>query len=107
MATYIKTLKDSTNTDIIYPRTKASAVFLEDNSTNVENELESKASLNSPEFTGTPKAPTAIKNTRNTQIATTQFVQEALDGYTGGVQIKVQSDQPFGLAVGDFWYQIV
>lgn len=40
MATYIKTLKDSNNENIIYPRTKASAVFLEDNLSNVQTELD-------------------------------------------------------------------
>lgn len=41
MATYIKTLKDSNNENIIYPKTKASAVFLEDNLTNVQTKLDS------------------------------------------------------------------
>ena len=31
MAAYIKTLYDSTKTDILYPQTKAEAVFLDDN----------------------------------------------------------------------------
>lgn len=33
------------------------------------------APINSPEFAGTPKAPTATSETNNTQIATTAFVQ--------------------------------
>jgi hypothetical protein len=36
----------------------------------------------SPAFTGTPTAPTATLNTANTQIATTEFVGEALDNFT-------------------------
>lgn len=35
MAAYIKTLYDSTGTDILYPQTKAEAVFL-DNNDNLE-----------------------------------------------------------------------
>ena len=35
MAAYIKTLYDSTKTDILYPQTKAEAVFL-DNNDNLE-----------------------------------------------------------------------
>lgn len=35
MAAYIKTLYDSTKTDILYPQTKAEAVFL-DNNNNLE-----------------------------------------------------------------------
>lgn len=34
--------------------------------------------LHSPDFTGTPKAPTAAKGTNTTQIATTAFVQNAV-----------------------------
>lgn len=39
-----------------------------------------KADLASPTFTGTPKAPTAAAGTNTTQIATTAFVQAALEG---------------------------
>ncbi len=35
--------------------------------------------LNSPTFTGTPKAPTAASGTNTTQLATTAFVQEAVN----------------------------
>lgn len=37
-----------------------------------------KASLDSPDFTGTPTAPTAEDGTNTTQIATTAFVQAAV-----------------------------
>lgn len=37
------------------------------------------ASLESPEFTGTPTAPTAPAGTSTTQIATTEFVQNAIN----------------------------
>lgn len=43
-------------------------------------DLTKKANLNSPTFIGTPKAPTASKGTNTAQIATTQFVQTALEG---------------------------
>jgi len=39
-----------------------------------------KANINSPTFTGTPKAPTASVGTNTTQIATTAFVQNGLNG---------------------------
>lgn len=35
--------------------------------------------LDSPTFTGTPKAPTAVAGTNTTQIATTSFVTTAID----------------------------
>ena len=47
------------------------------------------ALLASPTFTGTPSAPTAADGTKTTQVATTDFVQNAIGGYlalvvTGG-----------------------
>ena len=42
-------------------------------------DLSKKADLESPTFTGEPKAPTATKGTATAQIATTQFVQTALE----------------------------
>ena len=44
----------------------------------VRTELDKKANLASPTFTGTPKAPTAAVGTNTTQIATTAFVQAAI-----------------------------
>lgn len=42
--------------------------------TRLGNLERSKANLDSPTLTGTPKAPTAAKGTKTTQIATTAFV---------------------------------
>lgn len=47
--------------------------------------LSAKADLASPEFTGTPTAPTATSGTNTTQIATTAFVQSAVA--SGGVTV--------------------
>ena len=44
-----------------------------------------KADLDSPTFTGTPKAPTAAAGTNTTQIATTAFVQSAVSAASMGV----------------------
>lgn len=46
--------------------------------TNLASALNLKANLASPAFTGTPTAPTAATGTKNTQIATTAFVQDAI-----------------------------
>jgi hypothetical protein len=43
-----------------------------------------KADLASPALTGTPTAPTAPDGTRSTQIATTEFVMDAIDVIDGG-----------------------
>ena len=45
--------------------------------TSTNSLLSVKAPLDSPAFTGTPTAPTAADGTNTTQIATTQFVQNA------------------------------
>jgi hypothetical protein len=53
----------------------------------------------SPDFTGTPTAPTAAPNTNNTQIATTAFVQTA-------VQASSTPVLPGGIAgAGCTWYR--
>lgn len=44
---------------------------------NLVPDVTDKAPLASPEFTGTPTAPTAADGTNNTQIATTAFVMNA------------------------------
>ena len=46
----------------------------------VSNLANNKADINSPALTGTPTAPTAVSGTDTTQIATTAFVQEAING---------------------------
>jgi len=46
--------------------------------------ITTKADLNSPNFTGTPTAPTAPSGTNTTQVATTRFVQDA----TGTIAIQ-------------------
>lgn len=45
----------------------------------LQSALNAKAPLASPTFTGTPKAPTAASGTNTTQIATTAFVQAAVE----------------------------
>lgn len=44
------------------------------NKTEVDNKIQLKANIISPQFIGIPKAPTASIGTNNTQIATTEFV---------------------------------
>lgn len=46
----------------------------------------SRAPIASPTFTGTPKAPTATAGTRDTQIATTEFVGTAITNAISGIQ---------------------
>lgn len=48
------------------------------------SQLALKANLDSPEFTGTPTAPTAAAGTSTTQIATTEFVTNSATGLVVG-----------------------
>ena len=50
--------------------------------TNLQTSLDGKAPLASPDFTGTPTAPTAATGTNTTQVATTAFVKDAMDNLT-------------------------
>ena len=51
--------------------------------------LAAKANLASPTFTGTPAAPTATAGTNTTQIATTEFVQDAVSGKADEADVVV------------------
>lgn len=55
-------------------------------------DISGKAPLASPSLTGTPTAPTAASGTNTTQIATTAFVQDAVNGVSGG-----SGGVPFGV----------
>ena len=52
----------------------------------------SKADLASPEFTGTPKAPTAAAGTNTTQIATTAFVNGAVSGKANSADVYTKTE---------------
>ena len=54
----------------------AEIVYLDGVTSNVQTQLNGKAGLASPAFTGTPTAPTASTGTNTTQVATTAFVQQ-------------------------------
>lgn len=58
--------------------------------------LEQKAPLESPALTGIPTAPTASNGTSTTQIATTAFVQNAVQGAGGGYTLPVASSTTLG-----------
>ena len=71
----IVTLTKPNSTDIIYPQTRDTAVY------NTQGDPISNvyAPMNSPNLTGTPTAPTATMGTKTTQIATTKFVDNAIN----------------------------
>jgi hypothetical protein len=56
----------------------------------IQTQLDGKAALASPAFTGTPTAPTATSGTSSTQLATTQFVGSAIAGVNAQTALTVQ-----------------
>lgn len=63
----------------------------------VVTDVSGKADINSPTFTGTPKAPTPAVGTNNTQIATTAFVTTAVaDGIASitGMEYSIVAELP-------------
>jgi hypothetical protein len=57
-----------------------------DATSSIQTQLNNKASLVSPTFTGAPLAPTAVPSTSTTQIATTAFVGDAIATATSSSQ---------------------
>ena len=55
----------------------------------IQTQLDAKAALASPTFTGTPAAPTAAVSTSTTQLATTQFVQSAIANVNAQTAVTV------------------
>ena len=64
------------NTTSIGGVSAAEIVFLDGVTSNVQTQLDGKAGLASPAFTGTPTTPTAGSGTNTTQVASTAFVQQ-------------------------------
>lgn len=61
------------------PITTTELGYLDGVSSNIQTQLNAKAPIDSPTFTGTPSAPTAAAGTETTQVATTEFVQNAVN----------------------------
>ena len=85
------------NTTSIGGVSAAEIVFLDGVTSNVQTQLDGKAGLASPAFTGTPTAPTAGSGTNTTQVASTAFVQQvafntALPSQTGNAGKFVTTD---------------
>lgn len=88
---YNLTVKDSLPTGNSAKVIKGTELDAELNA--VASAISSKADTNSPTFTGTPVAPTASYGTNTTQLATTAFVQAALQALypVGSVYINASS----------------
>lgn len=80
-----KTLATLTETDGYIDATFQDIQITKTQVTGLNNDLDLKAPKASPQFTGTPTAPTATAGTNTTQIATTAFVKNAVDTATAGL----------------------
>lgn len=70
---------------------------------NLLNAVSPLAPINSPTFTGTPRAPTPANGDNTTKVATTAFVQTAVNNH---FNYTVSTAPPTGGSDGDFWFQI-
>jgi hypothetical protein len=68
-----------------------SGTEIDDEFTNIQTSVATKANLSAPTFTGIPAAPTPATATNSTQIATTAFTQAAI---VAGVATKAPIDAP-------------
>lgn len=101
MANYVKSTnfasKDSLPSGDPLKIVKGTEIDTEFN--NIATAVSSKAESNSPSLIGIPTAPTATYGTQSTQIATTAFVQAALEALhpIGSIYINTTSTNPFDL----------
>ena len=87
------TLKDATTGITVYPQTLVDSV--QDEAGNLLKTL--VLMLNNT---------TAFTPTGDYNPATKKYVDDALASFSAGIDITVQSAQPSGQNVGDFWYQV-
>lgn len=66
-----------------------------------ESELAKKATIESPDFTGTPTAPTPEANANDTKIATTEFVRAAITALINSSPEALDTLQELAAALGD------
>ena len=67
----------------------------------IQTQLDAKAPLESPALTGTPTAPTATAGTDTTQIATTAFVQDAIEAVVGAAPAALNTLSELADALAD------
>ena len=85
-ATDVGALPDTTTipttlTDFGVTATASELNYVDGVTSNIQTQLNAKATTESPTLTGTPKAPTASADTNNSQIATTAFAKTAVSDH--------------------------
>lgn len=68
---------------------------------NVQTQIDSKAPIASPTFTGTPAAPTATAGTNTTQIATTAFVRTEVSNLVASAPSTLDTLNELATALGN------
>ena len=76
--------------------------YLNNVTSSIQTQIDLKAALASPTFTGTPSAPTAAVGTDTTQIATTAFVIDQIDASTQPGALY-QTTAPTSPEIGQIW----
>lgn len=66
----------------------------------LSTEINKKANIHSPAFTGTPTAPTPAQTVNNTQIATTEFVKTAIATLVGSAPAALDTLAELAQALG-------
>lgn len=66
---------------------------------NVQTQLDAKAPIASPTFTGTPAAPTATSGDSSTQVATTAFVAAAVAAVNATTGLSYSNDDSTSVTV--------
>jgi hypothetical protein len=75
--------------------------YLNGVTSDIQNQINVKAPLESPTFTGTPSAPTATAGDSSTQLATTAFVTTAVDNLVGGAPGALDTLNELAAAIND------
>ena len=95
MANYLKVtnfaVKDGLTTSDPNKIVKGSEINFEFDA--IQTSINGKADLESPVFTGAPKAPTAPLGTETTQLASTLFVKNAIDAIPAGTTVGTLGTQ--------------
>ena len=81
--------------------TAAELNYVDGVTSNVQTQLDTKSTIASPTFTGTPAAPTASAGTNTTQIATTAFVTGAVSDLVDGAPGAINTLNELAAALGD------
>lgn len=77
---------------------------ISDRITSVATAVAPLAPIESPVFTGTPASPTPTPTDNSTRIATTAFVNNAIESQR--FRYTVSQNPPSGGQDGDFWFQV-